>query len=575
MGKISRQQLLTAGVLGGLSLLSVWAGYYVMFSRFDEDESYVMISLKYFMRGFPLYDNVYTQYGPAFYFLRAVIYPFVGDSFYWGRLVSLGVWVLIALLLAIFTYRLTTSTTLAAVAQVVTFRFLTAISEEPGHPQEVCGLILALALLLSLNPEAWPLIGILAGILLLIKVNIGVFFLVSIGMLLSGRLRYVSMLAAVLLPVTLMRHRLTPGHEIQYAVVATASIAAVSITMLRRKDLPLIPLRSAYRGLIALVITVIAICGITLLRGTSVRGLIYGVVLQHAVFGDRFDFPLTFRVGVIPAAFAALILAVLPRRSAKLMAVLKLGFCIVVAFLAIKGRGIDLFGWGRGDLVLLFAAPYLWLGVTSGGFSQAFACAIASLQILQAYPIPGSQTVFGTLFFIPVGLCGVSESLKEILPNWSWVRPKLAEAVIWTFVGVLSVGWVFVSKKRYYSCVPVNFPGAKPIRMAPDLATKYTMLVRKLTASCDSFITWPGVNSLYFWTGMEPPTHLNATEWSKMLNDEQQQEVIRKFSVYPHSCAVVRHDENLGQNQLPLVAYIANNFHEVERIGDFILMARN
>jgi hypothetical protein len=280
-------------------------------------------------------------------------------------------------------------------------------------------------------------------------------------------------------------------------------------------------------------------------------------------------------MGVIPGAFVALILAVLPRRSEKLTAFLKLSFCVIVPFLAIKGRGVDLFGWGRGDLMLLFAAPYLWLGVTSGGFSQVFACAIASLQILQAYPIPGSQTVFGTLFFIPVGLCGVSESLKEILPNWSWVRPKFGEAVIWTFMVVLSVGWVFVSKRNYYSNIPVNFPGATQIRMAPFLAPKYTLLVERLTASCDSFITWPGLNSLYFWTGMEPPTHLNATEWSKMLSDDQQREVIRKFSVYPHSCAVVRHDENLGEKQLPLVAYIANNFHEVERIGDFILMARN
>jgi len=576
MGKLSRQQLLAGGVLAGLSALSAWAGYYVIFQRFDEDEGYVMITLKYFMRGFPLYDNVYTQYGPAFYLLRAIFYPFIDGSHDRGRIFSLVIWVLIALLVAYYTYRVTHSVLLAAVAQVVTFRLLTVITEEPGHPQELCGLILALALVLSLNAEAWPLLGILAGILLLIKINIGGLFLISIGMLLANRWRYVSMLVAVLLPVTLMRHRLVPGHEIQYAVVATVSILAVCLTMLRRNDLQLVSLRDAYIGLRALVTTAIAICGVTLLLGTSLKGLIYGVLVQHITFGDRFDFPLTFRVGVIPSALLAFVLAIVSPRSPKLIAVLKLGFFAAFTFIALKGRGLSLFGWGRGDLELLFTAPYLWLGMTSGQFPRTFACSVASLQILQAFPIPGSQAAFGTFFLVPISVCALPEAFKELLPNEALAWPKFRGALLWALIAFFSIGWGIFSKGIYESYAPVDFPGTKRIRMKPDLAAKYTLLVQRLTTSCDAFITWPGDNSLYFWTEQEPPTHSNATQWSLMLTEEQQREVVRKLAGFSRPCAVVQEDEKFrSDDRFPLVTYISTSFHEVEHIGDFRLMKRN
>ena len=147
-----------------------------------------MITLKYFMRGFPLYDNVFTQYGPSYYLLRAVVYPVIGSSYDRGRLFSLAVWTVIAVLVALYTYRITSSVTLAAIAHLLAFRLLSVITAEPGHPQELCGLILSLALLLPLNSRGWALLGVFAGILLMMKVNVGVLFVISLGLLFPGPL---------------------------------------------------------------------------------------------------------------------------------------------------------------------------------------------------------------------------------------------------------------------------------------------------------------------------------------------------------------------------------------------------
>ncbi len=50
-------------------------------------------------------------------------------------------------------------------------------------------------------------------------------------------------------------------------------------------------------------------------------------------------------------------------------------------------------------------------------------------------------------------------------------------------------------------------------------------------AESDAFTTIPGLNSLYFWTGQDPPTYYNSTEivWA---NEQEQAEILaalRKF----------------------------------------------
>ena len=48
-------------------------------------------------------------------------------------------------------------------------------------------------------------------------------------------------------------------------------------------------------------------------------------------------------------------------------------------------------------------------------------------------------------------------------------------------------------------------------------AELYSTLAQDMSRDCDTFMSINGVNSLYFWTGMRPPTGSNMTVWPALL----------------------------------------------------------
>src|SRR5262249_6416243 len=81
-----------AAALGGLGQTA----YYLLFSMYAhyDDEGYLLITLKQFFGGHALYDEVYTQYGPFYYWfhwfvLRAGSFTLGHD---WMGLVVIGLW---------------------------------------------------------------------------------------------------------------------------------------------------------------------------------------------------------------------------------------------------------------------------------------------------------------------------------------------------------------------------------------------------------------------------------------------------------------------------------------------------
>jgi len=69
----------------------------------------------------------------------------------------------------------------------------------------------------------------------------------------------------------------------------------------------------------------------------------------------------------------------------------------------------------------------------------------------------------------------------------------------------------------------LNLPGAALVRTDTDVVQRYQALAQYLQANCDTFITCPGVNDFYFWTGKRPPTHLNPTTISILTAAQQEQ----------------------------------------------------
>src|SRR5207253_415046 len=51
-----------------------------------------------------------------------------------------------------------------------------------------------------------------------------------------------------------------------------------------------------------------------------------------------------------------------------------------------------------------------------------------------------------------------------------------------------------------------------------------------------TFFTTPGLGSLYFWAGLEPPTSLNDTTWMLILTPSQQARVVADLQKVPELC---------------------------------------
>jgi len=135
-----------------------------------------------------------------------------------------------------------------------------------------------------------------------------------------------------------------------------------------------------------------------------------------------------------------------------------------------------------------------------------------------------------------------------------------------------------LARRQYQESAPLGLPGATRIQLPETTAADLVRLVRVLRAHCDTFVSFPGLNSLYFWTETAPPTPFNATFWPKMLDDHQQEEIAKALAGDSGPCFVadLRSQsvfDTLGHS--PLVKYLNANFHSAEAIGPYDVRIRN
>src|SRR6185369_17067235 len=72
-----------------------------------------------------------------------------------------------------------------------------------------------------------------------------------------------------------------------------------------------------------------------------------------------------------------------------------------------------------------------------------------------------------------------------------------------------------------------------------DLATQFRVATATLRTNGGPFVTVYGVNSLYLWTQMPPPTAANTTLWPWMLNDAEQSAIVAVLERDERSAALV------------------------------------
>jgi hypothetical protein len=613
-----------------LGLFSV-VGYYQLFGTFSEwdDEGYLMLSIhRYVNQGRILYDEVYSQYGPFYYLFHwflhgSLLAPLSSDGIRW---VFLGFWLALILVCFRLVSYLTASPVSAFLACIPFGWMLRKLAAEPAHPQGLVVVLIAFVLVSSSllkwtgpwRSFVFVLLGVGTAALILVKPNIGGYLLFSVlwamlAMTPNSRWtlasRYLLAVACFFLPAVLMASRLTEHWAQKYALLTMATLTPILLLLVRPPRHAEIRARdwgvfaaSAFSAAGAIVAAV-------MIGGTSLQKLILVLLLEPLRFASVFFIPLNLARGAFAwAAFSLLLFGVYllvdrlkidfsvgqrvfshsTERTFKVpIDALLLGFFgLTTMYYAYSARHYDV--WER-------ASPFLWVAlipcrstqgeVSAGYFVRVLLVVTAAFQILHAYPVAGgSQVTWSLMWMVPVAMVCLHDACSTLFP-WP---PSLSQPRLSTFRKVaalaLVVAAIVLSVQRgralmeiYRSLEPLNLPGALRVRTHWLSAETYRWLTGNLNAHADTFVSIPGLDSFYRWTGKESPGMLSGGFWMMMFTDEQQEKTITQLSRFPNVAAIrnrrlieVWSREDMSNR--PLVAYIDRHFKTIGRVGDYEFM---
>ena len=601
----------------GAALLAATAvsGFAKLFSTFapNDDEGFFLIILKGYLGGAKLHDQTTGQYGPFPFEFMAAIFKLLGvhvsnDT---GRFLTLGLWLGAALLLAAAAYRLSHHMLLAAIVYVLAFRVLAMAPGEPAHPGHLLMFLLAAMIAVAAfvgerRPRlAFVLLGMLAATALLSKVNIGVFVFASLvfaAVLASPRLLRVRPLVAVisagfvLVPVALMRGNILEGGFMVYG--AHVLICALALALIALGRGPALDSDSGAASWLAYatagaVGAAAIICGIVLAQGTSLSGLAHGVLLNaldqvDLMVGTPPPFPVNMllydAVGI--AVAAAVAFDAFPRSRP----------WPTIGALGRIAAGVSIWVALTGTQEFALPVALAWVAAVptshdrqtpAARFVRLFIPALAILQVLHAYPVPGSQIWWSVFLLTSLGAVCVSDGLTELgvssfglrLPNARLATAGALGMAIWVFLIGVAVP-LRDNLDLYNSGTPVPAWGATRIRLGPGAAQEYGWLASTIRKRCDTFISMPGLGSLYLMSQETPPSWMIMGNWSFSLDAETQQRIVDQVKNVPRLCAV-RYPQleswYVGTRSIPnrpLRAFVLNDFRTVDSNGVFDIMVR-
>lgn len=623
---VKRPLVLRAGVpvaiwFAVLSVLSVVAGYYREFTGFTnwDDEGTMMMLVRQYLRGGRLYQEISTGYGPIYFFYNWLVRSISGTCVTHDNVrgTSIAVLFACALICAWMVFRFTKSVALASLVHVLAFQTLWFFQQEPGHPQELCILLLLClvgsgALIAELHRRSivMALVGAIPAALLLIKVNIGIFAILAVALTISQLVPPITLLrifklaarvAALVLPLVLIKVHFDDPAARAYCLVVTASVAALFAGPLRSLETFSLSIRDCWIVAASFTATLAAVLLVQTVEGVSLYAVLSSLVLTQLKLNvnQRFWYvPVALSEIWFYWALTAFVTAVLfsskrlasQKSRADIFALLKL--CIGAITLAIA--------FWEPRRLLGFTTPFCWLLVSRPTedperpvtFPRLLLSTVAILQTLYAYPIAGSQTYFLRVLLILVGAVLLGDSLHaKAVRDWiSRARP-LARIVAFGVLACVASYYLLVvcrARQVYESFPSLSLPGAQRIHVEAKQAKEYQWLVRNLNRYCDTFVGFPGIPSLYLWTGKEPPGPLHESpgplmidNWLYGLSAEHQELIVKDFARFPNACVV--HNQqleefwnkgNLDLAGLPLVNYIQSHFKTIAKMGGYEFMVR-
>jgi hypothetical protein len=589
----------------GLTSLAGWAlftGYTLIFSRYGlhDDEGYLMMTVKNFLSGDVLYDEVYTQYGPAYYTLQWIFHSLTSLSVTHDvtRLTTLVVWTSTSMVSAFLVRRLTYSDTASVIALGVIFLGLSPTVAEPGHPQDICGFFIACVLLSAtfLGRDSPPvkalvLIAILLGLLFFTKINLGIFLglAISIGVVCFLRqaivqrlLLTVLVLGSIALPYVLFYPYFHLGW-LEFSVVSSLSLVSIVVVESRNDHSPIFKLSSAaiMGGTFFAVLATVTV--FILLKGTTPAAFINGVFVQNLRFGKLFYQPAPIHPLAIYWAVLSLGTALaawtISKRYSKFIPWLQIAFGSVTIGFTLLSFFVPNYRY----VVLNFSVPFVWLIVlprdndkARPNFPRLILALAAVLLTFQVFPISGTQVDYANYAPILVGVIVLSDGWRRLGERTSIVFKKVALGV--ACVVFISAG--FVSYRPYASGVPVNLPGFSLARLPRADAINLVSVTTEVRSECTALFSMPGQMSFNLWTGIDTPTKSNATAWMTLLDEQRQRDIQAVLESSARPCVIYQekltHDglRDIDIRSIELARYILDNFEPRHQYGDFILLMK-
>jgi hypothetical protein len=615
----------TLGVVRLLTVLSVsvattYYAFFVMFGWFSpyDDEGYLLISLKGYLSGASIYDQVFTQYGPLFLTLWGGVFRLIGleVTHEASRLITLVVWSAATLVAGLIILRATKSLTLSIGAQLLTFLTLWSLVNEPMHPGGLLALLLlgciaVAVLIVPRHPAGGMLsIGVLATGAALVKINVGALALLASAWALgfgalADRSRWVRTTLTVVLvgaPFLLIARDLDQFWALKYAILVATSALSVVVAASRTDARSPTNIRPMMWFVAGGLITVLVLALLVLASGTSVAGLVRGALLSPLTQPDAFSLPLFTPDWILLWAGTGLLLCIVatrrttlshvtPRRIA-LEGVIRIGVGLLM-WITLGGLALQV------SLPFTLVVPLAWIPAIPphGGASswdplgRFLLAGLAVVETLQAYPVAGSQVWWSALLFVPLGAVCIWDGWNQLRgffasrahPLSRYLRHSVAVLVSAFLAWLLLVSLLPAlaqSQRTYREATSLGLFGTGPIRLAYSQAAEYRAVTNAIRRNCETFVVLPGINSLYLFSRIRPPTWMNTTAWMYLLDAGEQRQVVAAARLHPHLCAIRNQDVLAFWSQgrpvprLPLVKYIEQEFVATWSFGQFEILTR-
>jgi len=601
-----------------LTAIASLPAYYRMFTEFSpwDDEGALMVTVKQFLGGMKLYNQIPVPYGPLYYFYNWALRTLTGTPVTHDvvRMSSLIPWLLTALVSAWIIFRFTNSIALATAGHLLVFQTLHGFfHKEPGHPQELCIFLLA-CLVASGVVASIPrsrvlgmvLLGALPGALLLIKVNIGTFAFLAVALAVLAHAPkswfsrvsfYAVGIACLFLPIILMKAQLRDPPTQQFFVLVTSAILAVLLVLVRIPRTTLYSWRDCIIAGAACLCTFVAAISVLKVQGVSLVRAVHALLLDSIgsyVVRGAFFIPLPLGRGWSWALIGPLLCVFFSRSSARNerfeggIAYLKLALFLLTLTASVTLRP-DIF-----PPLFELVIPFSWLilytlpdgHIARSDFARTLLCVLSILQTLYVYPVAGSQIEFvEVLPYLVVLLClyDFATWLQRSAPGMLKSLVQIGALTALVFVVGCYVAMAVQEHRRYDSMPSLPLPGSTRIHLSEAQAQDYRWLVQQVNAHCDVFIGLPELPSLHLWTGSAPLDGMDMDAWMLVTSNEQQTAAAATLSEHPNACMIYNGNLVAFWNRppranlfsLPLVHYLRQNFKVVGTTGPFSLLVRN